>query len=42
MGQSIFKIACPEDYEQIRDNLKYQENTSSEGKFNIFHFHSHL
>ncbi|XP_025408631.1 circadian locomoter output cycles protein kaput-like isoform X4 [Sipha flava] len=30
MGQSIFKIACPEDYEQIRDNLKYQENTSSE------------
>lgn len=41
MGQSIFKIACPEDYEQIKDNLKYQENTPG-GKFNIFHFHWHL
>lgn len=42
MGQSIFNVACPEDYDLIRDNLKYQENTPSDGKFNIFHFYWHF
>lgn len=42
MGQSIFNIACPEDYDQISDNLKYRKNTSSEGKFNILHFYWRL
>lgn len=29
MGQSLLNITCPEDHDELRNNLKYHEDESS-------------
>lgn len=31
MGQSLFNITCPEDHDELTNNLKYQDETLSTG-----------
>jgi len=39
MGQSLFNFAHPKDHDELRKNLKYQDETSNSGiSESIVHF----